>query len=578
MLDEGLTVREACHAVLRDNLHGLEIDERCTQIAAFALALAAWPYPGAGGYRPLPQLRIACSGIAPNTRREDWLALAGDNENLHMAMGQLYDLFQDAPVLGSLIDPKPSLGDGLFQKVFEKSLLLLRKAMSAERDDYDQYELGVVARGVADAVQILGGDYHLIITNVPYLARGKQCEKLKDFCTEYYDEAKNDIATVFLDRLLGLRSFGGTTALVMPQNWLFLTSYKKFRRRMLKTSQWNVVARLGPRAFETISGEVVNVALLIISALIPPAGHSFSGLDVSTFQTAQEKAMFLHSMEIKLVVQAEQLKNPDARLVFEGQYSAELLEQYAASLQGVATGDYLRFGRCFWEMQFYSNAWVFQQSTVETTQLFGGREHVLFWEDGKGELAKSASARVQGIEAWGKEGVAVAQMRATPATLYTGEVWDNNTAVIIPHNPAHLPAIWCFCSSTEYNEAVRKIDQALKVTNASLVKVPFDLEYWQEVASEKYPNGLPEPYSDDPTQWIFHGYPAVSTNPLQVAVARLLGYRWPAELAEAMRLSEEARRLVKRCRELETYVDNEGIVCIPAVRGEEPLQSVYARC
>ena len=47
---------------------------------------------------------------------------------------------------------------------------------------------------------------------------------------------------------------------------------------------------------------------------------------------------------------------------------------------------------------------------------------------------------------------------------------------------------------------------------------------------EKYPDGLPEPESDDPTQWLFHGRPEPSTSPFQVAVARLLGYRWPAEL------------------------------------------------
>ncbi len=82
-------------------------------------------------------------------------------------------------------------------------------------------------------------------------------------------------------------------------------------------------------------------------------------------------------------------------------------------------------------------------------------------------------------------------MREIPVTLYTGETWDNNTAVIIPHNPAHLPVVWCFCSSPEYNEAVRKIDQALKVTNATLVKVPFDIDRWQEVAAGKYPDGLP---------------------------------------------------------------------------------------
>ena len=44
MAEEGLQAREAGDAVLRDNMFGLEIDQRCTQIAAFALALAAWKW------------------------------------------------------------------------------------------------------------------------------------------------------------------------------------------------------------------------------------------------------------------------------------------------------------------------------------------------------------------------------------------------------------------------------------------------------------------------------------------------------------------------------------------------------
>jgi len=179
-------------------------------------------------------------------------------------------------------------------------------------------------------------------------------------------------------------------------------------------------------------------------------------------------------------------------------------------------------------------------------------------------------------------------MRELPVTLFTGMAFDNNTAVITADNPAHLPAIWCFCSSPEYNEAVRRIDQKLNVTNATLVKVPFDLEYWQRVADEKYPNGLPEPYSDDPTQWIFHGHPCGSVvwdeevkwtahgplrtdeTVLQVAVARLLGYRWPAELDAEMELAQEQREWVERCQELLQFADEDGIVCIPAVRGELP--------
>ena len=131
--------------------------------------------------------------------------------------------------------------------------------------------------------------------------------------------------------------------------------------------------------------------------------------------------------------------------------------------------------------------------------------------------------------AWGKEGLRITQMQELPVTTYSGEIFGKNAATVIPNNPEDIAAIWCFCSSPEYNEAVRQIDQSLKVTNATLVKVPFDLAHWQQVAAERYPHGLPEPYSDDPTQWLFHGHPQPATDPLQVAVARLVGYRWPAE-------------------------------------------------
>ena len=95
-------------------------------------------------------------------------------------------------------------------------------------------------------------------------------------------------------------------------------------------------------------------------------------------------------------------------------------------------------------------------------------------------------------------------------------------------------------------------------------KVPFDIDHWRRVAEEAGP--LPEPWSDDPTQWLFEGRPEVSTEPLQVAVGRLLGYRWP-EQPESDDLTELA--------------DRDGIVCLPSVLGERPaaerLQELLAR-
>jgi hypothetical protein len=570
MLEEGISAQEACEKVLEENFFGLEIDERCTQIAAFALAFAAWTYPGADGYRRLPKLQIACSGIAPNTSKKDWINLAGDNERFRNGLESLYDLFKDAPSLGSLIDPGHVIGGSLIEASFDELSPFLEKVMSLEKDNYELNELKVAARGITDAVQILNGRYHLIITNVPYLVRGKQSGFLKEYCAKHYKEAKNDLATVFLDRLLQLNLPSGTTALVLPQNWLFLTTYKKFRTRMLKTRRWNLLAQLGEGGFENSQAAGAFTALLIISALTTPEKPVFTGLDASVFRTAKEKDKLLKDVDLKLILQSEQLKNPDSRVAWGVELKTELLNKYSNSYWGLGSGDYPRFGRVFWELPKNGDEWVFQLSTVEETMLYGGREHVLFWEDGKGDLINHPGSFVRGTHIWGKRGVHVSQMRQLPVTLYTGEAWDTNSAPIIPHDSARLPAIWCFCSSSLYVEAVRKIDQKLNVTNATLVKVPFDLEYWQEVAAKKYPHGLPEPYSNDPTQWIFHGHPAVSSQQLQTATARLLGYRWPAEKDDSMQLAAEARDLINRCRMLDDFSDQDGIICLTPIAGKEP--------
>jgi hypothetical protein len=98
------------------------------------------------------------------------------------------------------------------------------------------------------------------------------------------------------------------------------------------------------------------------------------------------------------------------------------------------------------------------------------------------------------------------------------------------------------------------------------------LKYWQKVANDNFPDGLPKPYSDDPTQWIFHGLAQLSDVPLQVAVARLVGYVWPAEVDDKLELSSAARALVKRSMALVSHADTDGIVCIPPV-GQESSAS-----
>lgn len=138
---------------------------------------------------------------------------------------------------------------------------------------------------------------------------------------------------MFVSRILGWLGEGGAQAVVVPQNWLFLTSYRKLRERLLWERTWRLVARLGPGAFETITGHVVNVALTVLSAEGPESVWRMAGIDVSvprgeTPIPALEKAKLLAASHcsripvesaskprITLALQRSQLGNPSAIVV-----------------------------------------------------------------------------------------------------------------------------------------------------------------------------------------------------------------------------------------------------------------------
>jgi hypothetical protein len=577
--EEKLRVEEAARVVLGEMLHGLEIDARCTQLAAFNVALAAWKLIG----RPveLPPLRIACSGLSVGATREQWLS-AVEDKDARFLIGQLYDLFKKAPELGSLINPARLSNIG---KKASDLLPYARQLLACDPlANPEQHELGVTAKGLAEAVEVLGATFTLVSTNVPYLGRGRQGEILAEHCADHYPDAKADLATCFLERCLAYTSNEGACALVLPQNWFFLAGFKKLRRRLLESTRWNFVARLGEKGFESTAAAGAFTALLSLSRSIAPQDHSMMGLDVANLKTPAEKAAGLRRSDSIWISQFGQLQNPDSIITLGEASQSSLLSEFASSYAGICTGDYPRFGRMFWEIPHQTPQWDFQGSTVLSSALWEGRECILRWDGGNGPLLEFVRARlgpnnagswIRGKDCWGRNGIAVSLMRKLPARAYSGELFDDNVAVLIPKEERFLLPILTYCCSPAFNDEVRRINQKVALKTQYLVKVPFDLAHWQRVATEKYPKGLPKPHSDDPTQWLFDGHPRGSLHPLQVAVARLLGYRWPrqtsSEFPDCPALGPDG---------LEAFEDGDGIICLNAIKGETPaadrVQSLLA--
>ncbi|WP_295432840.1 DNA methyltransferase, partial [uncultured Thiodictyon sp.] len=590
MAAESLSAREAVDAVLADNLHGLELDARCVEIAVFALALAAWRFPDEHGdplgvWAGMPAPNIACCGLKVAASAKDWEALVPDSQPnaalLRQELRLLHAGFAQAPLLGSLLDPARGLKDDLFKSSFDDLKDLLELALATETPvtpwgsgqelNDDAWDLAVTARGLLDAARLLDARYHLVVTNVPYLVRGKQNDTLKNYCASIFPDAKNDLATVFIERCYQLVEEGGTAAIVSPQNWWFLQTYSSFRAWFIKNCEINALVALGEEAWEYFGERGPLATLMLTSRSAPREGSKFLAINIVQQKPLDKKKSLLELGAVERLPQSSQINNPDFRLTLELGEGGELLAKYAKSYEGLTTGDLDRFVFQFWDVGWWPPFSPFVQNAVET-EYYTGRSDVIRWGRGGKLVSQFPGAYIKGKAAWKNRGLRITQMRVLSVTLYGGEIFGKSAATLVPYDDKNLPALWCFCTSEDYTKAVRRIDQKVNVTVATLAKVSFDLTHWRQIAAQRYPNGLPKPYSDDPTQWLFHGHPQPATDPLQVAVARLLGYRWPAETDAEMELSDEARAWVSRCEALAGHLDDDGIVCLSSVRGEPPAQ------
>ena len=566
--EEGLTAREACDAVLRDNLFGLEIDARCVQIAAFALAMAAWTYPEAGGYRPLAPMNVACSGLAISAKKEEWEQLGGENLRLRNGMARMWELFNDAPALGSLIDPSTIPSDSLFVAQHGELHDTLSAALGNCGASPDSYEAVVAAQGMAAAARLLSAKFELVVTNPPFLALERQSRTLETFTKRGHPVAARELALCVLDRSFGLLDAAGCCAMVLPSEWTFTRSLRHFRAQLLSDRAVMVLVRLGGNSFGTPLR--VSPVLMIAGGVAAPGtcANVYSLED----RTLEQKVVELRTANSRRVVQADWLANRSARIIeMQPVGSTDVtrsdnrtLVRVADARNGLSAGDSPRFELLVWELARIGGTWERLQSSPSVSELFSGRHKIVRWEDEQGQMAALAdSVRHlnhaaqnwrRGKPFWGRRGVVVSQIGAK-ATVYSGDRFDGTCFVITPHDEADVPAVAAFALSGALRDGLLRIHPTWNLKSPkTLLDLAFDTDHWQREAAELFPAGIPAPSSQNPTQWVFDGLPRTSDAPLQVAVARLLGYRWPEQQPD----------------DLDRHTDDDGIVCIPAVRGERP--------
>src|SRR6266487_3802308 len=419
-----LFATEIADRILSHHLHGIDLDPRAAQLSALTLYLRAWELvrderrkerkPGPGTYTP-PAMNLATTptSLSKGVLQRHLLRHPQDMPLKPLLEG-IFSGLEQADILGSLIRPKEYLDYAIAElqrphtirmdfdleeaelrrtitvmanhdPVGLRQMLLDRIAdsfnsESGNTDDVSAALFGREAEQGVRLLQLLDRRYAVVVTNPPYMGSKNMDTPLKKYVEKYYPLGKRDLYATFILRCTELCRPGGRVAMVTQQSWMFLRSFAELRAipeekleeaykkelftGLLRETSIEALAHLGPNAFEEISGEVVQSALMTLENRKPSSVHRMTAFRLVGLKSVGEKVKMLQQVQQIPIhqigyspQQADLLSIPEMPLVywlrprfFQLLQSSFRLHDLADVRQGMATADKERFLRYFWEV------------------------------------------------------------------------------------------------------------------------------------------------------------------------------------------------------------------------------------
>ena len=338
----GWDQREAAQSILKNNLYGLDIDDRAAQLAYFAVMMKARQY----------DRRLLTRGIQPNifSIRESNGIQAMTIEYFHKNdpklkadIERIITEMRDAKEYGSILNITPVDFAGLYARFDEI------------RNDINMMQLSALDEllPLVKCAELLAQKYDVVVTNPPYMGSAGMGAKLLEFVKKKYPDSKSDLFAVFIERCGMLAKRGGYQSMITQHAWMFLSGYERLRVKILASDIVNM-AHLGPRAFEDIAGEVVQtVSFVFRRTNIPTYAGQYVRLIDFLSERAKEEAFLSGSCRLFSVKSKYALLpgSPIAYWVSKNVLSVYNhgvpLGEIAAPRKGNSTSDNNRFLR-FW--------------------------------------------------------------------------------------------------------------------------------------------------------------------------------------------------------------------------------------
>lgn len=402
----GYSQRDAAKSILEHNIYGLDIDDRAYQLAYFAVMMKARQYNRRilNGENTCHVYAIQESNSINCAHLKYFGAGMDDIEKnaAKMQLEGLLDTLTDAKEYGSILNVESYNWD------------LLRRFVATEDTDG---QISMDSVGVEDTAEQLNrlidiGEtmarkYWVTCTNPPYAGTGDLNSKLNSYIKKHYADSKSDMYAVFIERCALFTNAVGFQAMITQHSWMFQSTFKKLREKILTKSIINMV-HLGARAFDEIAGEVVQTTSFVLQGkLVANYIAKFSRLLKYAGEAEKEKHFLLGEDEYS-TIPSKFLTLPDMQIaywvsskVIDLLSSEDCIANYGSALSGLSTSDNERFLR-IWEEVSYNNIsfnydscestldgkykWVPHNKGGSFRRWYGNRDYVVNWRNDGEEI------------------------------------------------------------------------------------------------------------------------------------------------------------------------------------------------
>ena len=342
----GYTTREAVESIVKNNLFGLDIDERAAQLAYFAVMMKARQYDRRFFSRQI-QPNVYAIQESNGIDRYTLEYFCNGDSKLKVAMDSIITEMHDAKEYGSILNITPVDFAALYARFDE-----VRDDISMSKESVLNNLLPLVQ--VAEA---LAQKYDVSVTNPPYMGSGNMGAKLLKYVKAYYPETSSDMSTVFMEKCNKFTKVNGFISMINIPVWMYLSSYVDFRARLLTSTTVSSLLYFGRGVFGSDFG---TTAFVILNSYIKQYIGLYKKLferkvEVEPLEVKERKffdddGVYVNKQDNFWKVSGNPYAynmTPNMQRTFE---VGKIIDSIASPRQGMATGNNDKFLRLWYEV------------------------------------------------------------------------------------------------------------------------------------------------------------------------------------------------------------------------------------